>query len=135
VISILLGKAIELHGGGQAVKSYIHVRDVSRGELAVLERGRAGQLYHFSPDAGISVRDLVAEICRLLNVDFNAATKTVGERPGQDAAYVIDSSLARRELGWRPEISLQEGLAEVIDWVRANLDTIRNLSLNYEHRP
>src|SRR5439155_21267311 len=42
------GRTIELHGGGVAVKSYIHIRDVSRGELAAMEKGRSGQLYHLS---------------------------------------------------------------------------------------
>src|SRR5262249_2769099 len=103
-IYLLLGRTIELHGGGKAVKSYIHIRDVSHGELAVLERGRIGQMYHLSPDHGISIRDLVARMCRLMNVDFAKTTKSVDERPGQDAAYVIDSTLARTELSWRPTI-------------------------------
>lgn len=134
-IYVLLGRPIELHGGGRAVKSYIHIRDVSRGELAVLERGQIGQLYHLSPDEGVAVRDVVARICRLLGVDFAAATRIVDERPGQDAAYVIDSARARTELEWRPTISLDEGLQEVVDWVRRNLDEIRRLPLTYEHRP
>lgn len=134
-ISLLLGKTIELHGGGKAVKSYIHIRDVSRGELAVMERGRIGRLYHLSPDRGISVRDLVERMCRMLNVDFSRATRSVEERPGQDAAYVIDSTLARTELGWRPTVDLDTGLAEVIQWVRDNLDEIRTLPLSYQHAP
>lgn len=133
-IYVLTGKTIELHGGGRAVKSYIHIRDVSRGELAILERGSLGQLYHLSPDAGISVREIVTRICELLNVDFQSATRTVDERPGQDAAYVIDSTKARSELGWSPSISLAEGLREVVDWVQQNLDQIRTLPLTYEHR-
>ncbi len=133
-IYALTGRTIELHGGGRAVKSYIHIRDVSRGELAILERGEPGQIYHLSPDAGSSVRDLVAQICGIIGVDIAAATKTVDERPGQDAAYVIDSTRARTQFGWRPAVGLDEGLKEVVEWVRANLDEIRGLPLNYEHR-
>lgn len=133
-IYLQLGKKIELHGGGRAVKSYIHIRDVSRGELAILERGRLGQIYHLSPDQGISVREVVEQLCSSLGKSFTESTRTVDERPGQDAAYVIDSSLARTELGWHPQVSLAEGLNEVVGWVNSNIDEISQLPLSYIHR-
>ena len=58
-----LNKKIKLDGGGVAVKSYIQVRDVSRGELAMLEKGRVGERYHLSPDDGIAVQNVVRLIC------------------------------------------------------------------------
>jgi len=134
-IYLQLGRKIELHGGGRAVKSYIHIRDVSRGELAILERGCVGAIYHLSPDQGIAVRDVVDRLCRLLNKSFADCTLTVDERPGQDAAYVIDSTRARTELGWSPTVSLAEGLNEVIGWTCDNLDEISRQSLLYQHRP
>jgi dTDP-glucose 4,6-dehydratase len=133
-IYLRLGKTIELHGGGRAVKSYIHIRDVSRGEMRALWHGRDGQLYHLSPDAGVAVRDVVGRMCALMNRRFEEATVEVAERPGQDAAYVIDSSLARRELGWAPGVSLDAGLAEVVDWVAANFKDIEGLPLAYQHQ-
>ncbi len=134
VISLRLGRTIELHGGGRAVKSYIHVSDVSRGELAILEKGRPGEVYHLSPDQGVAVRDVVETICRRMDRSFDASTRTVGERPGQDAAYVIDSTKARAELGWRSRVGLDEGLAEVIDWVGENWSEIERMPLDYVHR-
>ena len=134
-IYLQTGRKIELHGGGRAVKSYIHIRDISRGELAILEQGRIGQIYHLSPDHGIAVREVVERMCASLGQSFADATITVDERPGQDAAYVIDSTLARTELKWQPSISLADGLNEVIDWTRSNLTTIRELPLSYIHRP
>jgi dTDP-glucose 4,6-dehydratase len=134
VIFIKLGKKIQLHGGGRAVKSYIHVRDVSTGELAILEQGTLGQKYHLSPDQGISVRDMVDLICRKMGKSFAACTEAVAERPGQDAAYVIDSTKARTQLGWAPTISSEEGLVDVIDWVQGNWEEISRHSLAYEHK-
>ena len=134
-IYLLTGRTIELHGGGRAVKSYIHIRDISLGELAILERGRVGQIYHLSPDQGIAIRDVVQKMCGELGHSFDSSTKSVDERPGQDAAYVIDSTLARTELDWRPEIQLDAGLREVVLWVKSNLETIRRLPLSYIHRP
>lgn len=134
-IRLRRGETIELHGGGRAVKSYIHVRDVSRGELAALERGVPGEIYHLSPDAGISVRDLVGRICRLAGVAFETATRDVAERPGQDAAYVIDSTKARAAFAWAPAVGLEEGLAGVRDWIDANWDEIGREPHEYRHRP
>jgi dTDP-glucose 4,6-dehydratase len=133
VIYLLTNQPISLHGGGTAVKSYIHIRDVSRGELLATEHGRPGTMYHLSPEGGWAVRDVVARICELLGRDLSTSTVSVGERPGQDAAYVIDSTRARQELGWQPKIALEAGLAEVVNWARDNLGEICTLPLEYRH--
>lgn len=127
-------RKIQLHGGGQAVKSFIHIRDVSRGELLAMEKGRNGERYHLSPDHGISIRDLVQTICQRQGRDFSRHTEMVNERPGQDAAYVIDSSKARNELGWTPQIELEQGLDEVARWVDLHWDEIQKLPLSYQHK-
>jgi dTDP-glucose 4,6-dehydratase len=134
-IYLKLGRTIELHGGGVAVKSYIHIRDVSRGELAALEKGRNGEMYHLSPDAGVAVRDVVKKICGFMGKDYASSTTTVAERLGQDKAYVIDSTKARSELGWRPSISLDEGLKQVTDWVEKYWGEIQPQPLEYVHKP
>lgn len=134
VIYLKMGRTIELHGGGAAVKSYIHIRDISQGELAAMEQGPPGSIYHLSPDGGYSVRQVVKLICKLMDRDFAKATVAAGERLGQDAAYVIDSSKARLELGWKPEVSLQEGLSGVVSWVNENWDTIQREPLEYAHK-
>jgi dTDP-glucose 4,6-dehydratase len=132
-IYLKLGRTIELHGGGRAIKSYIHIRDVSRGEKLVLERGRVGHIYHLSPDGGVEVRAVVRMMCERLDKDFDRAVRAVDERPGQDAAYVIDSAKARAELGWRPTVDLEKGLAEVVDWVTEYWSEIACKPLEYKH--
>ncbi|MFC1767462.1 GDP-mannose 4,6-dehydratase [Candidatus Margulisiibacteriota bacterium] len=135
VIYIKSGKTIELHGGGNAVKSYIHIRDISRGELDAMLKGRNGEIYHLSPDKGIAVKDVVKTICDKVGIDFNKATKTVAERLGQDKAYVIDSSKARKEFGWKPKISLEDGVGGVVDWVEKEWERIKSEPLVYVHKP
>lgn len=134
VIYLKLGNKIQLHGGGVAVKSYIHVRDISRGELAILQHGEPGNLYHLSPDQGIAVRDVVRLLCERMGVPFEKATVAVEERPGQDAAYVIESERARKELGWAPQIGIEDGLSEVVQWVEDYWREITMQSLEYQHR-
>jgi dTDP-glucose 4,6-dehydratase len=134
VIYIKQDRKIELHGGGVAIKSYIHIRDVSRGELAVLERGQLGQIYHLSPEHGVAVREAVRIICERLGQRFEDAVTVVTERPGQDAAYVIDSSLAHTELDWTPQVNIEDGLSEVIGWVEQYWEEIVRQPLEYQHK-
>lgn len=134
IINIKKGKKIELHGGGKAIKSYIHIRDISSGELLAMEKGRAGEIYHFSPDSGISVKDLVELICKKMKVSFKDFSVEVAERLGQDKAYTIDSSKARNELGWKPIIGIEEGISSTIDWVVNNFSEIEKEPLAYIHK-
>jgi dTDP-glucose 4,6-dehydratase len=133
VIRLRRGETIELHGGGVAVKSYIHIRDISRGELAILERGTLGEIYHLSPDRGYAVRDVVRTICEQLGVSYDTATRAVAERLGQDAAYVIDSTKARTQFGWRPEVDLATGVRGVIEWIERSWDAIDRAPHDYIH--
>jgi len=134
IIYIKSGKTIQLHGGGNAIKSYIHIRDISRGELAALKYAKIGQTYHLSPDMGICIKDLVKLICEKLEVRFDTATESVDERPGQDAAYVIDSSKAKLEFGWQPKISINSGINDVIMWINKNWPLIQNEPQEYIHK-
>jgi dTDP-glucose 4,6-dehydratase len=133
VINLKSGRQIQLHGGGEAVKSYIHIRDISRGELAAMEKGEPGEIYHLSPDTGIAIRDLVRMICGLMNKDFDASVIPVGERLGQDRAYTLNSAKARKKLGWNPSISLIDGLSEVISWIETDWEKIKSMPHEYIH--
>ena len=74
-------------------------------------------------------------IAERMGRSFDAVTTSVAERPGQDAAYVIDSGRARAELGWRPAISMEAGIDELVGWVDAHWDQIAAAPLDYRHKP
>lgn len=135
VISIKQKKKIPLHMKGNTVRSYIHIRDISRGELAAMLHGKPGEIYHLSPDGnGMTVKAVVQKICDLMNVPFSSAIEYVTDRVGQDYAYRIDSSKARRTLGWKPVISFEQGIGEVIAWIERNWEEIRILPYAYVHK-
>ncbi len=101
-----------------------------------MENGRNGEIYHLSPDnSGYAVRDVVKKVCGANGRVFDECTEIVGERLGQDAAYVIDSTKARTELGWHPQVSIETGIKEVVEWVNGDIDLIKNQSLDYIHKP
>lgn len=134
IIYLKTGKKIELHGGGEAIKSYIHIRDVSIGEILAMEKGVPGEIYHFSPDEGVKIRDVVQSLCSILSASFENSAVTVSERLGQDKAYIIDSTKARRFLGWKPQIDLKSGLHSTIEWVNSHLSEIVTEPLTYVHK-
>ena len=95
--------------GGEVV--HPHPRRVARRESSCSNAAASGELYHLSPDSGVAVRTVVQTICDRLGKRFEDATRSVDERPGQDAAYVIDSTKARTELGWQADdLALKTGL-------------------------
>jgi dTDP-glucose 4,6-dehydratase len=134
IIYMKQGKRISLHGGGKAIKSYIHIRDVSRGELLAMEKGKPGEIYHLSPDQGVQVKEVVWKIAEKLAIKFEDAVEIAEERLGQDNAYTIDSSKARKELGWKPQISLDHGISETIEWVNHSYEEIEKQPLEYIHK-
>ena len=135
ILFFLIGRKLQLHGGGAAVRSFIHIRDVADGTLRVAKQAPPGEIYHFSTSRNISIRALVELIAKQLSVDFNKYVEVVGERLGKDAAYLLDSTKAREKLGWKDQISLEQGIEETIVWVRDNLDVLKKLPFDYIHKP
>ena len=134
IFFILLGKKIQLHGGGVSTRSFIHMNDVSRATWNIMEQAKAGETYHISTNEVISIRELVATICMKLKVNFEDHVEIVGERAGKDAAYHLDSSKLRKDMNWKDQIKLDQGLDECIFWVKENLESLKKESFDYQHK-
>ena len=135
ILFILLGRKMQLHGGGTSTRSFIHMQDVSDATWKIMENGKNGDTYHISTDNVISIHDLVMNICNKLNVSFNEYVEVVGERLGKDTAYHLDSTKLKTELGWKDSISLDKGIEECIEWIRNNLSVLKEQPYDYIHRP
>ncbi len=133
ILFILLGRQLELHGGGHSVRSFIHIDDVADATMRIATSGRLGETYHISTEELISIKDLVLRIYELAGVD--ALVAATDDRPGKDAGYLLDSTRLRAELDWQPKVPLTEGLSGVIDWIDENLETLRALPDDYLHKP
>jgi len=130
-----IGRKLPLHGGGHSVRSFIHGRDVARATLALARQPGVGQCYHLSTQTHISIRDLVGKICSRLGVALQDVVEITEDRPGKDAAYLLDSAKAKAELGWQPEISLDQGIEETIRWIETRLDELKQQPSDYQHKP
>jgi dTDP-glucose 4,6-dehydratase len=135
VYCALVGEKLQLHGGGHSVRSFIHITDVCEATLLAMEHSAPGEIYHLSTDLNISIRNLVEMIVEGLGKRFDDCVEIVDDRPGKDSAYLLDSANAHRKLGWRPRISLEEGVADTIAWVRGNLATLKEMPGSYNHKP
>jgi dTDP-glucose 4,6-dehydratase len=133
VINLKRGAPIRLEGGGTAVKSFIHIRDVVDGILAILDEGRPGETYHFSTDNRLDIAGVVKRICGLMRRDYASAVTVVGDRLGQDAQYSLDCAKAERELSWRPRVDFDDGLREVIEWIEGSWAEIERQPDQYVH--
>ena len=111
------------------------MKDVSSATQLVATQGAPGETYHISTNEIVTIRELVERICSKLNVDFDAHVEVVGERLGKDAAYMLDSSKIRQNLEWKDEVSLDEGLDDCIEWVKSNLEDLKNEHWDYVHKP
>jgi dTDP-glucose 4,6-dehydratase len=135
ILSILTGRKLKLEGGGTSVRSFIHIRDVCEGTLRVARRGRPGEVYHLATGRSVTIRELVEMICRQMGVRFSDCVELAPARRGQDAAYLLDCTKAREELGWSPRISLEDTIVETIEWAQKNLEALKAQPQEYVHKP
>jgi dTDP-glucose 4,6-dehydratase len=134
ILYIKLGKKLQLHGGGKSLRSFIHIRDVAKATLDIADKATPPETFHLSTDQHVSIRSLVELICLKMGADFKNLVELSPDRPGKDAAYLLDSGKVKKELNWAPEVSLEEGIEETIDWVQKNFDELVKEPIEYIHK-
>jgi len=135
VFCILTGQKLRLDGGGTSVRSFIHMRDVAEGTLEVARRGNPGEVYHLATDTNQTIRGVVEEICRQMDARFEDCVETTPPRLAQDPAYLLDCTKARTEFGWLPKRSVSDVIRETIDWMKSNIDRLKQIPADYIHKP
>ena len=135
VLAAMGGGKLGLDGGGVSRRVFLHARDMAEATYRVALHGRVGDCYHVSGETPISIRELVETVLERLDARFDDCVELGPERPGKDAAYLLDSSKIRRELGWRDSVSLAEGIDETIAWARRFEAALPLLPTAYVHKP
>jgi dTDP-glucose 4,6-dehydratase len=126
ILNALHGKPIPVYGNGENVRDWLYVEDHADALLLVLEKGALGRSYNIGGENERRNIDLVRTICALLDEMAPKATPYadqitfVTDRPGHDARYAIDPSRIRDELGWRPSVTVEEGLRRTVRWYLDN---------------
>ncbi|HEX9857530.1 MAG TPA: GDP-mannose 4,6-dehydratase, partial [Paracoccaceae bacterium] len=126
ILNALAGRPIPVYGQGQNVRDWLYVEDHADALLTVLQRGAVGRSYNIGGENEARNIDLVRMICALLDelrpdgAPHARLISFVTDRPGHDLRYAIDPARIRTELGWRPSVTLEEGLARTVRWYLEN---------------
>ena len=119
VLNALENKPLPVYGDGLYARDWIHVKDHCRALECVMIEGRPGRIYNIGADQEKQNLDVIRQILEILGKSPELI-QFVTDRPAHDRRYAIDAALVRRELGWRPEISFEEGLAQTVRWYQEN---------------
>ena len=133
ILNALSGRDIPVYGDGSNVRDWLYVEDHADALLTVVAKGQVGRTYNIGGENEAKNIDLVRTICALLdemrpaNHPYSDQITFVTDRPGHDARYAIDPTRIREELGWRPSVTVQEGLRRTVAWYLDNEDWWRSL--------
>jgi dTDP-glucose 4,6-dehydratase len=127
ILNALDEKPLPIYGDGSNVRDWLYVEDHADALLLVLQEGRPGRGYNIGGENERSNLEMVRAICAILDQkrprpagSYADLIEFVADRPGHDARYAIDPDRIRAELGWRPSVTVEEGLARTVDWYLAN---------------
>jgi dTDP-glucose 4,6-dehydratase len=118
VTNLIEGKKVPLYGDGMNIRDWLYVEDHCEAILAVLDRGKFGELYNIGGNNELPNRVITETILRLMNKPWDQFVQYVKDRPGHDRRYAIDASKIERELGWQPRYRWEPAIAATINWYR-----------------
>ena len=133
ILNALAGKPLPVYGDGGNVRDWLFVEDHADALLLVLQNGQIGRSYNIGGENEATNLDIVKTLCAILDdrrpdgAPHDRLITFVSDRPGHDRRYAIDPTRLREELGWRPSVTLEEGLAKTVDWYLTREDWWRPL--------
>jgi dTDP-glucose 4,6-dehydratase len=139
IVNLLEGRKIPVYGDGLNVRDWIHVKDHCSAIMRVIEDGVKGEVYNIGANNERRNIDLIKLIIAYLSeimpdkgIDGDLL-EFIKDRPGHDRRYAIDSGKIHSQLGWKPEISFEQGLKDTIKWYLANDNWLKSvLNKDYE---
>jgi len=133
ILNALAGHPIPVYGAGENVRDWLYVEDHADALLTVLQKGKPGRSYNIGGENEARNIDIVTTICAILDAKrprsapYAEQITFVTDRPGHDLRYAIDPARIRTELGWRPSVTLEQGLEKTVQWYLDNEDWWRAL--------
>lgn len=119
ISNLMEDKCVPIKGKGLNVRDWIYVEDHCRGVFCAMMNGKSGAVYNFGGDSELTNLEVTRKLLAILGKP-ESLISYCADRPGHDYRYAIDYSLARRELGWAPTVSFEDGLVRTVAWYRAN---------------
>jgi dTDP-glucose 4,6-dehydratase len=119
ITNLMEGKKVPLYGDGLNVRDWLHVDDHCRGIQLVIDKGRAGQIYNIGGGTELSNIDLTTMIINAMGAT-TASIEPVKDRKAHDRRYSVDITKIHNELGYAPQCTLHDTLADIVDWYKNN---------------
>jgi dTDP-glucose 4,6-dehydratase len=127
ILNALAGKPLPIYGDGGNIRDWLFVEDHADALLLALTKGAVGRSYNIGGENERTNLELVKTLCGILDrlrprdgCSYADLITFVTDRPGHDARYAIDPSRIRDELGWRPSVTVEEGLEKTVQWYLDN---------------
>ena len=126
ILNALAGKPIPVYGAGENIRDWLYVEDHADALLTVVTAGQIGRSYNIGGENEARNIDIVHKICAILDAKrptdhpYADLITFVTDRPGHDMRYAIDPKRIRDELGWRPSVTLDQGLEKTVQWYLDN---------------
>jgi dTDP-glucose 4,6-dehydratase len=119
ITNLIEGKSVPVYGDGLQVRDWLYVEDHCKAIDLIIHQGMIGETYCIGGNAERENIWIVKKLLDILGKD-DSMIEYVKDRAGHDRRYAIDFSKIERELGWQPEVTLEEGLAKTVRWFREN---------------
>jgi len=126
ISNALEDKPLPIYGDGLQVRDWLYVDDHCRAILAVLEKGKEGEIYNIGGSRALPNRDVVKMILKATGKPEGLMT-TIKDRAGHDRRYALRSDKIERETGWAPQVPFEEGLKRTVDWYKANREWVNRV--------
>jgi len=126
ISNALDGRDLPIYGDGQQVRDWLYVDDHCAGIRAVLNQGRAGEVYNIGGNCSLPNLEVVRRILKATGQP-DSLMKTVTDRPGHDRRYALTSEKLEKETGWSPRMDFDRGLALTVDWYRENREWVERV--------
>ncbi len=136
ILNALAGKPLPVYGDGMQVRDWLYVRDHCSAVRAALHKGRPGETYNVGGNSEKPNLEVVRAICRILDKlrpaqdgrPYERLISHVGDRPGHDRRYAIDSRKIRSEIGWNSAETFDSGIRKTVAWYLDNPDWIAEVT-------
>jgi len=126
ISNALEDKPLPVYGDGQQVRDWLYVEDHCRAIFAVLDKGRAGEVYNVGGSCSLANLEVVKRILQATGKPESLITR-VADRPGHDRRYALTNEKLTRETGWRPEMDFEEGLSATVRWYQQRQDWVTHV--------
>ena len=128
-------KPVPVYGKGENIRDWLWVEDHARAIDVIFHQAKTGETYNIGVHNEWKNIDLVKTLCLLMDEKLNNTLGTseqlityIKDRPGHDRRYAIDATKINKELGWKPTVTFEEGLALTIDWYLDNKEWLQHVT-------